>query len=111
MPYSESLIQCTNIRCDASNEYTRSVCQKCNTPITKNFLWAALVSSEPQSENDKSESTQDLNVEKIDSDRYLHINNRIYLDTQPGKSSAQQEQLPSQIIKQLKLFPLSLIHI
>ncbi len=105
MPYSDLLIQCANIRCDASNKYNQSICQKCNTPITKNYLWATPIFSESASENDKLQSTQDLDEEKVDSDRYKNINSRIYLDTQPGKSSARHEQLPSQIIKQLKLFP------
>lgn len=105
MSYSDPLIQCANIRCDASNKYTRFTCQKCNTPITKNFLWATPIFSESASENGKPKSRQELSVEKVDSDRYQHISNRIYLDTQPGKYSDRHEQLPSQIIKQLQLLP------
>jgi len=73
--------------------------------FTRNYLWATPIVSELASEKSKSELTQNLSVEGIESDRYLNISDRIYLDTQPGKYSARQENLPQQIIQQLKLFP------
>ena len=93
MPNSEPKIQCSNPQCLTLNIQENRFCSRCKTPIIKRYLWAI-------AETIKSERVGDLI-----GDRYLAIDQRIFLDTKPGVQPQTPQELPREIIPYLQLFP------
>jgi protein phosphatase len=72
MENDAATLYCPNENCQAANPLTHKFCQRCSTPLPKNYLWAVV---------------DDLSLGspgKILADRYLIIDKFVLLDTKPG---------------------------
>ena len=93
MPHPEPRIQCSNPHCVASNPLEAPFCHRCNTPTVKRYLWSNKATIAPEQINTAIEG------------RYLAISSQIFLDTKPNKPPITPEEVPTEIIAYLQLFP------
>ncbi len=93
MSHSEPRIHCSNPRCAASNKLEASLCDQCNTPILRRYLWS----------NKKAITLEQKQI--LINDRYLALSEQIFLDTQPSKPPVTTEEVPQEIAVYLQLFP------
>ncbi|MEH2317431.1 protein phosphatase 2C domain-containing protein [Nostoc sp.] len=63
---------CPNENCQAANPLTHKFCQRCSTPLPKNYLWAVVDGPSVGSPGE------------ILADRYLVLDKFVLLDTKPG---------------------------
>ncbi len=72
MENDAATLYCPHENCQAANPLTHKFCQRCSTPLPKNYLWAAM-------------DSQNLgNPGKILAERYLIVDKYVLLDTKPG---------------------------
>jgi protein phosphatase len=86
------VIHCTNPNCTHPvNPVGNRVCDRCQTPLSKRYLWAigSISAKIPRSE--------------VIANRYEVIAPQIWLDTKPGDLPQLPEQLPADVIPYLKL--------
>jgi len=93
MPHPEPRIQCSNPHCVASNPLEAPFCHRCNTPTVKRYLWSNKATITPEQINTMIEG------------RYLATSPQIFLDTQPNKPPITPEEVPTEIVAYLQLFP------
>ena len=97
MSNSEPTIKCSNPHCQAPNSLKSRFCKRCKTPTIERYLWAI-----------GELSSEGKTTARIDpphnSDRYIAISDRIYLDTQPAQTPQIPEKFPPEIVKYLQLF-------
>lgn len=93
MDDSRKLLHCSLPRCQTANYLNRQVCSRCQTPLTKRYLWVVGTSLEPAVVND------------VLAHRYLVISPKLVLDTQPGIAPYLPNQIPVWIKPYLKLSP------
>ena len=91
MSHPESIIQCSNPYCVASNKLEADFCDRCSTPIIKHYLWSS---------KQRITSEQNTSAET----RYFALSDRIFLDTQPSKPPVTTEEVSSEIAAYLQLF-------
>lgn len=91
MSHPESIIQCSNPHCIASNKLEADFCSRCSTPIVKRYLWSS-----------KQGITSEQNT--LVEARYFALSDRIFLDTQPSKPPVTPEEVSSEIAAYLQLF-------
>ncbi|WP_292860781.1 protein phosphatase 2C domain-containing protein [Nostoc sp. LPT] len=72
MENDAATLYCPNENCQAANPLTHKFCQRCSTPLPKNYLWAAVDSPSVGSPGE------------ILADRYLILDKFVLLDTKPG---------------------------
>ncbi|MEM6612351.1 MAG: PP2C family serine/threonine-protein phosphatase [Cyanobacteria bacterium P01_C01_bin.72] len=92
MSHPEPKIQCSNPNCVASNSLEASICERCNTPIVRRYLWS----------NDQAIAPEQKQT--LIDDRYLALTEQIFLDTQPTKPPLTPEEVPPEIVVYLQLF-------
>ncbi|MGK7917882.1 MAG: PP2C family serine/threonine-protein phosphatase [Prochloraceae cyanobacterium] len=96
MQNSAAKIQCSNPNCQADNSLDNKSCHKCRTPIVKRYLWAL------------GEQIKAYQIGELIDDRYLLKEERIVLDTKPGLVPEVPEEVPSNVLPYLQLFPYQL---
>lgn len=72
MENDAATLYCPNENCRAANPLTHKFCQRCSTPLPKNYLWAVVDGPSVGSPGE------------ILADRYLVIDKFVLLDTKPG---------------------------
>ena len=72
MENDAATLYCPNENCQAANPLTHKFCQRCSTPLPKNYLWAVVDSPSVGSPGE------------ILADRYLILDKFVLLDTKPG---------------------------
>ncbi|MEH2179965.1 protein phosphatase 2C domain-containing protein [Nostoc sp.] len=72
MENDAATLYCPNENCQAANPLTHKFCQRCSTPLPKNYLWAVVDSPSLGSPGE------------ILADRYLILDKFVLLDTKPG---------------------------
>ncbi|MCF2146755.1 protein phosphatase 2C domain-containing protein [Desmonostoc muscorum LEGE 12446] len=72
MENDAATLQCPHENCQAANPLTHKFCQRCSTPLPKNYLWAVVDGQSLGSPG------------KILADRYLIADKFLLLDTKPG---------------------------
>lgn len=72
MENDAATLYCPNENCQAANPLTHKFCQRCSTPLTKNYLWAVVDAPSVGSPGE------------ILADRYLVLDKFLLLDTKPG---------------------------
>ncbi|MFN6481995.1 MULTISPECIES: protein phosphatase 2C domain-containing protein [unclassified Nostoc] len=72
MENDAATLYCPNENCQAANPLTHKFCQRCSTPLPKNYLWAVVDSPNVGSPGE------------IIADRYLVLDKFVLLDTKPG---------------------------
>ncbi|MBE8987050.1 protein phosphatase 2C domain-containing protein [Nostoc sp. LEGE 12450] len=72
MENDAATLYCPNENCQAANPLTHKFCQRCSTPLPKNYLWAVVDGPSVGSPGE------------ILADRYLVVDKFILLDTKPG---------------------------
>ncbi len=72
MENDAATLQCPHENCQAANPLTHKFCQRCSTPLPKNYLWAVVDGQILGSPG------------KILADRYLILDKFVLLDTKPG---------------------------
>ncbi|WP_373527977.1 protein phosphatase 2C domain-containing protein [Nostoc sp.] len=72
MENDAATLHCPNENCQAANPLTHKFCQRCSTPLPKNYLWAVVDNPSVGSPG------------QILADRYLVIDKFVLLDTKPG---------------------------
>ncbi|MBG1266070.1 protein phosphatase 2C domain-containing protein [Nostoc sp. WHI] len=72
MENDAATLHCPNESCQAANPLTHKFCQRCSTPLPKNYLWAVVDSPSVGSPG------------QILADRYLVLDKFVLLDTKPG---------------------------
>lgn len=72
MENDAATLYCPNENCQAANPLTHKFCQRCSTPLPKNYLWAVVDGPSVGSPGE------------ILADRYLVIDKFVLLDTKPG---------------------------
>ncbi|MDZ8109448.1 MAG: protein phosphatase 2C domain-containing protein [Nostoc sp. DedQUE12a] len=72
MENDAATLQCPHENCQAANPLTHKFCQRCSTPLPKNYLWAVVDGQSLGSPG------------KILADRYLIVDKFLLLDTKPG---------------------------
>ncbi|WP_414753536.1 PP2C family protein-serine/threonine phosphatase [Anabaena sp. CCY 9910] len=90
----ERIIYCINKNCDNPINFAgERVCASCQTPLVHRYLWAtgSLVTEIPLGT-------------KV-SDRYEVIDRQVWLDTRPGLLPEVPQELPSDVIPYLRLYP------
>ena len=93
MSHPEPKIQCSNPHCAASNLLEARLCEQCATPIIRRYLRSAEQTATPEQQNTLIDG------------RYLVLNDRIFLDTQPSKPPTTPEEVAPEIVAYLQLFP------
>lgn len=101
MSNTEQTIQCSNPHCLAVNSIDNQFCHRCKTPIVKRYLWAI---AETSSSSMSYTAIADEQIGQLIGDRYLALDQRVFLDTQPGKLPQTPEDVPRTIIAYLQLF-------
>jgi protein phosphatase len=79
MENDAATLYCPNENCQAANPLTHKFCQRCSTPLPKNYLWAVVDGPSVGSPGE------------ILADRYLVIDKFVLLDTKPGLLSLTPE--------------------
>ncbi|MEH2111156.1 protein phosphatase 2C domain-containing protein [Nostoc sp.] len=72
MENDAATLYCPNENCQAANPLTHKFCQRCSTPLPKNYLWAVVDGPNVGSPGE------------ILADRYLVLDKFVLLDTKPG---------------------------
>ncbi|MEH2393097.1 MAG: protein phosphatase 2C domain-containing protein [Nostoc sp.] len=72
MENDAATLHCPNENCQAANPLTHKFCQRCSTPLPKNYLWAVVDGPSVGSPGE------------ILADRYLVLEKSVLLDTKPG---------------------------
>ncbi|MEH1878320.1 protein phosphatase 2C domain-containing protein [Nostoc sp.] len=72
MENDAATLYCPNENCQAANPLTHKFCQRCSTPLPKNYLWAVVDGPSVGSPG------------QILADRYLVLDKFVLLDTKPG---------------------------
>jgi protein phosphatase len=72
MENDAATLYCPNENCQAANPLTHKFCQRCSTPLPKNYLWAVVDAPSVGSPGE------------ILADRYLVLDKFVLLDTKPG---------------------------
>ncbi|MEH1828117.1 MAG: protein phosphatase 2C domain-containing protein [Nostoc sp.] len=72
MENDAATLYCPNENCQAANPLTHKFCQRCSTPLPKNYLWAVVDGPNVGSPGE------------ILADRYLILDKFVLLDTKPG---------------------------
>lgn len=90
MQNTTATLYCPN--CQAPNPLPSELCQQCQTPLPKRYLWAAGQAIEGH-EGDLLEG------------RYLLKSSRVLLDTQPGWTAENQPSISEAVEPYLRLFP------
>ncbi|MEH1818142.1 MAG: protein phosphatase 2C domain-containing protein [Nostoc sp.] len=72
MENDAATLYCPNENCQAANPLTHKFCQRCSTPLPKNYLWAVVDAPNVGSPGE------------ILADRYLILDKFVLLDTKPG---------------------------
>ncbi|MFN6469167.1 MAG: protein phosphatase 2C domain-containing protein [Nostoc sp. SerVER01] len=72
MENDAATLQCPHENCQAANPLTHKFCQRCSTPLPKNYLWAVV------------DGLSLGNPGKVLADRYLIVDKFVLLDTKPG---------------------------
>ncbi|MHC5855848.1 protein phosphatase 2C domain-containing protein [Nostoc sp.] len=72
MENDAATLYCPNENCQAANPLTHKFCQRCSTPLLKNYLWAVVDGPNVGSPGE------------ILADRYLILDKFVLLDTKPG---------------------------
>ncbi|MEH2240833.1 protein phosphatase 2C domain-containing protein [Nostoc sp.] len=72
MENDAATLYCPNENCQAANPLTHKFCQRCSTPLPKNYLWAVV------------DGPSVGGPGEILADRYLVIDKFVLLDTKPG---------------------------
>ncbi|MEH2140919.1 protein phosphatase 2C domain-containing protein [Nostoc sp.] len=72
MENDAATLYCPNENCQAANPLTHKFCQRCSTPLPKNYLWAVVNGPSVGSPGE------------ILADRYLVLEKSLLLDTKPG---------------------------
>ncbi|MFW9260007.1 protein phosphatase 2C domain-containing protein [Nostoc sp. CALU 546] len=79
MENDAATLYCPNENCQAANPLTHKFCQRCSTPLPKNYLWAVVDGPSVGSPGE------------ILADRYLVVDKFLLLDTKPGLLSLTPE--------------------
>ncbi|WP_052128291.1 PP2C family protein-serine/threonine phosphatase [Neosynechococcus sphagnicola] len=93
MQSDTTILYCSNPGCQVPNAETDAVCQSCQTPLVKRYLWQ-LGSTPPRCQPGE-----------VVGDRYRYLSDRIYLETQPGRPPFAPVEVPSEIETYLRLIP------
>lgn len=89
-------IHCSNIRCQAPNPQSNKFCQQCRTPLLRRYLWAI------------GQGIEGFQPGDTIADRYVVVNARVLLDTQPGMPPETPLDIPGSLTPYLRLAPYSL---
>ena len=92
MSHPEPKIQCSSHQCLTFNHLKAKICDECQTPIVRRYLWS----------REKAISTEQKQT--VVDDRYLALSEQIFLDTQPTKPPQTPEEVPPEIVVYLQLF-------
>ncbi len=86
MENDAATLYCPNENCQAANPLTHKFCQRCSTPLPKNYLWAVVDSPSVGSPGLWAvvDSPSVGSPGEILADRYLVIDKFVLLDTKPG---------------------------
>jgi len=90
------MLDCSNPTCQALNPEDNRFCQKCRTPLVRQYLWAW------------GDSVAALQPGDLLGNRYLYKGSRVFLDTKPGLLSSNSSELPARYLPYLRLSPLRL---
>ncbi len=91
---TQRIVHCTNPDCtEPINPVGDDLCASCQTPLTHRYLWA------------KSETSTTRRFGDKVADRYEVITPQIWLDTQPGLLPFVPEELSTEILNYLRLYP------
>ena len=86
-------IYCSNIRCQAPNPQSNKFCQQCRTPLLRRYLWAV------------GQGIEAFKPGEMIADRYVLVNSRVLLDTQPGTPPETPFDIPPSLAPYLRLAP------
>ncbi len=86
-------ISCVNPQCQAPNPTDHHFCQQCQTPLVKRYLWAL------------NPVVETYEIGSVLSDRYLHIQGRVLLDTQPQRLPAMPTEISNDLAAYLSVMP------
>ncbi len=86
------MLNCPNVRCQAVNPLDDKFCQVCGTPLGRRYLWILGVTMTAQ------------RIGETIADRYLVVQPRLLLDTQPATPPETPEDFPPEIVHYLRLF-------
>lgn len=89
-------IYCSNIRCQAPNPQSNKFCQQCRTPLLRRYLWAV------------GQGIEAFKPGETIADRYVLVNSRVLLDTQPGTPPETPFDIPPSLAPYLRLAPYGL---
>lgn len=89
-------IYCSNIRCQAPNPQSNKFCQQCRTPLLRRYLWAV------------GQGIEAFKPGEMIADRYVLVNSRVLLDTQPGTPPETPFDIPPSLAPYLRLAPYGL---
>jgi len=87
-------LHCFDRECQAANPSDRRFCQQCNTPLVRRYLWAI------------GPGFEAYPLKVAIADRYLRVQGRWVLDTQPAQPPQFPQEVPSDLAPYLRLFPL-----
>ena len=85
-------IRCVNKKCKTLNQIDETFCNRCSTPIVKNYLWI------------KGELAKQYQVGELIGNRFSLCYPNIVLDTKPDAVIPSPEVIPNDIKPYLKLF-------
>ena len=86
-------ISCVNPQCQAPNPTDHHFCQQCQTPLVKNYLWAL------------NPVVTTYAAGTLLADRYVHIQDRVVLDTLPQRLPAMPSEISADLAAYLSLIP------
>ncbi|MBI4783715.1 MAG: protein phosphatase 2C domain-containing protein [Oscillatoriophycideae cyanobacterium NC_groundwater_1537_Pr4_S-0.65um_50_18] len=96
MQNAAAMLYCSNPTCQALNPEENKFCQKCRTPLVRQYLWAL------------GANVASMQKGELLGDRYVSKGDRVFLDTKPGLPSANASEVPEQYLPYLHLSPLRL---
>lgn len=85
-------IHCINPQCNAVNPMNEGICEQCQTPMIRRYLW---VMGEPDLSFDNG---------SVMGDRFYVVNENIVLDLKPGDMTFFPEDIPPDIVAYQRLF-------
>ncbi len=86
-------LYCVNLSCQEANPPDKAFCHKCGTPMVKRYLRAL------------GDWIKAYRPGEILSDRYQLLTDKLLLDTHPGLPPQVPDEIPTQLLPYLKLFP------
>ena len=86
------MLNCPNVRCQAVNNLDSKFCLTCGTPLVRRYLWMLKTTMAAQ------------RIGETIASRYLVVQPRLLLDTQPAVPPETPEDFPSEIAHYLQLF-------